>query len=121
MNNIPWRVYYVRNDSPYLVDRTGVMRLATTDIRLHAIYIYEGLSGSLLRQVVTHEMGHAVMASYGLIEELRRFVKPEYQIEAEEWVCNLIADYGILILSRTVEVIGSTFDILAKRFEQGFG
>lgn len=88
---------------------------------LAAIYIYEGLSGSLLRQVVTHEMGHAVMASYGLIEELRRFVKPEYQIEAEEWVCNLIADYGILILSRSAEVIGSTFDILARRFEQGFG
>lgn len=97
------------------------MRLATTDIRLHAIYIYEGLSGSLLRRVVTHEMGHAVMASYGLIEELRRFVKPEYQIEAEEWVCNLIADYGLLILSRSAEVVGSTFDILAKRFEQGFG
>lgn len=97
------------------------MRLATTDIRLHAIYIYEGLSGSLLRRVVTHEMGHAVMASYGLIEELKRFVKPEYQIEAEEWVCNLITDYGLLILSRSAEVVGSTFDILAKRFEQGFG
>lgn len=34
------------------------------------------------------------MVSYGLFDEIERFVKPEYQEYAEEWICNFIADYG---------------------------
>ena len=69
LNGIPWRVYYVQSDCPYLVDRTGSRRLATTDIRTNTIYIYEGLSGSLLRRVTIHEIGHAAMKSFGIIDE----------------------------------------------------
>ena len=76
LNDILWKVYYVPNSSPYLVDRTGNVRLATTDMRLHKIYIYEGLSGELLRKVTVHEIGHAAMLSFGLLEELLLFVKP---------------------------------------------
>ena len=38
------------------------------------------------------------MTSFGLIEELHRLVKPEYWIEAEEWVCNLLADYAEVVV-----------------------
>lgn len=117
LNGIPWRVYYVQSNCPYLVDRTGSRRLATTDIRTNTIYIYEGLSGSLLRRVTIHEIGHAVMASFGLISELHQLVKLEYWIEAEEWVCNLIADYGSLILQTSEDVIRDSFDILPRVFE----
>lgn len=117
LNDILWKVYYVPNSSPYLVDRTGNVRLATTDMRLHKIYIYEGLSGELLKRVIIHEIGHAVMASFGLISELHQLVKPEYWIEAEEWVCNLIADYGSLILQTSEDVIRDSFDILPRVFE----
>lgn len=106
LNDIPWRVYYVRSNCPYLVDRTGNRRLATTDIRTNTIYIYEGLSGSLLRRVTIHEIGHAAMKSFGIIDELHKMVRPEYWIEVEEWVCNFMADYGLDILRAGKEVLG---------------
>lgn len=34
------------------------------------------------------------MISFGLLKAIHRMVKPEYWIDAEEWVCNFIADYG---------------------------
>ena len=121
LNGIPWRVYYVPKHSLYLVDRTGNTRLATTDIRLHTIYIYEGLSGELLLRVTAHEMGHAVMESYHLTEELHAFVMPEYWLEAEEWVCNFVADYGLMILDSAKRSVGNKLDILAQELDFGFG
>lgn len=46
------------------------------------------------------------MASYGLLDELHKFVKREYWVESEEWVCNLIAEYGALILRSAYEALG---------------
>ena len=117
LNGIPWRVYYVQSDCPYLVDRTGSRRLATTDIRTNTIYIYERLSGSLLRRVTIHEIGHAAMSSFGLLEELHLFVKPQYWIDAEEWVCNLLADYGMSILEISENILGNTIDIVPRVFD----
>lgn len=117
LNDILWKVYYVPNSSPYLVDRTGNVRLATTDMRLHKIYIYEGLSGELLRKVTVHEIGHAAMSSFGLLEELHLFVKPQYWIDAEEWVCNLLADYGMSILEISENTLGNTIDIVPRVFD----
>lgn len=33
-------------------------------------------------------------------------VRPEYWIEAEEWVCNFIADYGMTIFESLYWVLG---------------
>lgn len=33
-------------------------------------------------------------------------VKPEYWIEAEEWICNFMADYGFTIYSAAFKVVG---------------
>lgn len=33
-------------------------------------------------------------------------VRPEYWIEAEEWVCNFIADYGMMIFESLYHVLG---------------
>lgn len=106
LNGLYWQVRFVRPDSKYLVDRTGNYRLATTDVRLHCIWIDAKLSGQLLVKVLLHELGHATMASYGLIDELHRFVKKDYWIYAEEWICNLIADYGALIFRSASEALG---------------
>lgn len=46
------------------------------------------------------------MTSFGLIEELHRLVKPEYWIEAEEWVCNLLADYAEVVVCTGYTVTG---------------
>lgn len=106
LNGIYWRVSYVDPYDKYLVDRTKHLRLATTDVRSHHIRINEDIEGELLTKVLLHEIGHATMASYGLLDELHRFVKREYWVESEEWVCNLIAEYGALILHSAYEALG---------------
>ena len=80
-----------------LIDRTGSLRVATTDPRTHTIYLSRSLQGDFLKTVFLHELGHAIMISYGLLEELHRMVIPKYWIECEEWICNFLADYGPII------------------------
>lgn len=106
LNGDVWNVRYARWDSEALVDRTGQLRLATTDPETFTIRISDRLSGSLLARVLIHELGHAIMVSYNLIPELHKMVKPEYWMEAEEWVCNFLADYGMTVFSRASKVLG---------------
>lgn len=107
MNGYLWRVKWVSSNSLDLVDRTGKKRLATTDPRARHIYLSNELEGdSLKNRVLIHELSHAVMFSYGLLDRLHFYVRPEYWIEAEEWVCNFIADYGYLIFRITSDILG---------------
>lgn len=94
MNGILWKVIFCDPNSYELIDRTNTLRLATTDPKTHAICISNRLSGAFLKRVLKHELGHCVMFSYGLLSELHSFVLPNMWIEAEEWVCNFIADYS---------------------------
>jgi hypothetical protein len=45
------------------------------------------------------------MFSYGIIDDIRKMVSPENYIEAEEWICNFIANYGVEILSTSIELL----------------
>ena len=56
--------------------------------------------------VLIHELGHAALFSYGLLPDIHKAVKRQYWMEAEEWVCNFIADYGMRIFSIAYEVMG---------------
>lgn len=106
LNGITWRIQIVPPLSHYLTDRTGLLRVATTDPDTNRIYLSNRLRGSFKTRVLLHELGHATMVSYGLLDELHRFVEPEYWIEAEEWVCNFIADYGRKIFSVAYKELG---------------
>lgn len=106
MNGYFWWVKYVDPESGYLVDRTGKHRLATTDPRTHCIYLSNTLQGEMLNRVLTHELAHCAMFSYGLLPDIRQAIRPEYWIDAEEWVCNFIADYGRKIFSTVYDVLG---------------
>lgn len=108
MNGHIWDIRWVFPTSPYLIDRTNTIRLATTDPTEHAIFLSTKLSGNLLRRVLTHELGHATMISYGLIPSIRRFVDRSYWIEAEEWICNFIADYGAEVLSIANRILSNS-------------
>lgn len=57
-------------------------------------------------RVVVHEMCHAAMVSFDLLKDIRRMVYPSKWIEAEEWVCNLLADYGLTIFRKAYSVFG---------------
>lgn len=97
MNGYRWHVVFVDPSSSRLVDRTGLKRVATTDPGTRCVYLSRVLNGDFLRTVLVHELGHVTMFSYGLLDILHTYVYPEYWIEAEEWVCNFLADYGEII------------------------
>lgn len=106
MNGFLWKVQYVKPESDYLTDRTGTLRVATTDPKTQCIYLSNTLKGEFLTRVLLHELGHCVMFSYGLVKQIHTMTKPKYWIEMEEWVCNFIADYGWKIFSTAKTVLG---------------
>lgn len=83
-----------------LIDRTNALRIAVTDSIKNTVFINKAVLTQplLLMHVLIHELGHCVMVSYGLLNELHKMVKDEYYIQAEEWVCNIIADHAYEIL-----------------------
>lgn len=106
MNGYLWHIAFVNPGSAKLVDRTGASTLATTDPTVMRIYISDNLSGKELETVLIHELGHAALFSYGLLPDIHKAVKRQYWMEAEEWACNFIADYGMRIFSIAYEVMG---------------
>lgn len=106
MNGYLWRVYFVDPDSDLLVDRTDTKTIATTDPETYCIYLSNALRGDLLNKVLIHELGHCTMISFHLLDDIHRMVKRRYWMEAEEWVCNFIADYGLRIFSTAYQILG---------------
>lgn len=104
MGDYIWHVQFVRPDSELLVDRTGNVRVATTDPVTLCVYISDALNGDFLDRVLIHELGHCALFSFNIVDDIHRMVRKECWIEAEEWVCNLIADYGRLIFSIAGEI-----------------
>ena len=106
MNGYLWTVYFVDPDSDLLVDRTDTKTIATTDPETYCIYLSNALRGDLLNKVLIHELGHCTMISFHLLDDIHRMVKRRYWMEAEEWVCNFIADYGLRIFSTAYRILG---------------
>lgn len=99
MNGYLWHVKFEAPNSPMLVDRTGKLRVATTDPVTRTIYLSAVLDEDFLHTVLLHELGHCAMISYGLLTYLHDIVHPYYWIEAEEWICNFMADFGPIIFT----------------------
>lgn len=106
LNGKYWEIVFVAPTSPLLIDRTGNRRVATTDPYTSKIYLSSALKGDFLNRVLVHELGHATMMSFDLLDDIHSVVDPEHWIEAEEWVCNFIADYGRKIFNVAYEVLG---------------
>lgn len=106
MNGYLWKVREVSSTSAMLIDRTGETRVATTDPVTRCVYLSDELCGDFKTTVLLHELGHCVMFSYGLLRDIHAVVDPEYWIEAEEWVCNFIADYGREVFQIVYEQFG---------------
>lgn len=105
MNGRTWSVIFVDRFSEKLIDRTGRLTLATTDPSTNTVYISNTIHGELLTRVTKHELAHCVIVSYGLLNDIHRMTYPEYWVEAEEWACNLIADYSKLIWILTNNIV----------------
>lgn len=108
LNGYLWYIRVVQPNSKYLIDRTNHRTLATTDPMSQTIYISNHIlcQQQTLFKVLVHELGHCVMLSFNLIEDIHKMVKPEHWIDAEEWLCNYISDYGEKILHLFYHIVG---------------
>jgi hypothetical protein len=113
MNGDLWRVQFVSPHDSVLIDRTGNRTLGVSDYSTHIISIANNLYGELLNRVFIHELGHCVMFSYGLLPELHRMVKKRYWVDAEEWCCNLLADYSCFVIGTARDILGNQFTYVA--------
>lgn len=106
MNGLSWRILIVDQNDPMLVDRTNRRTVGTTDPMTQTVFISNTIYGDFFIKVLIHELAHCAMVSFNLIPEIHRMVRPEYWIEAEEWVCNFMADYGFGIFSIAYKTVG---------------
>ena len=120
MGNDEWRVCFVDPYDPMLVDRTGTLTVATTDPSTLTVYLSDDLEGAFLNRVLVHELGHCALFSFHLLGDIHRMVYPSHWVEAEEWVCNFIADYGMRIYEAASVILGdnSLLDVVPYEIER---
>ena len=106
MNGILWRIQLVDPDDPRLMDRTDNQAIGTTDPKSHVVYLSNELVGEMFIKVLLHELGHCALISFNLLEDIHEMVKPDCWIEAEEWLCNFLVDYGFTIFSTAYDLLG---------------
>lgn len=106
MNGYLWKIIFVDPDSIELVDRTGRKTLAVTDSSSFQVKLSKNLYGNKLLKVLIHELAHCVIFSFNLLPDIHRMVKEPYWDEAEEWICNFIADYGMTIFKSAYSIVG---------------
>ena len=106
MNGDLWKVRFTSPQNPVLVDRTNVLTVGVTDPSTMTIYLSDRLSGGFLTRVTLHELSHAMMYSYGYLYLIHKYCKPEFWVDMEELIANLIADRAKEIFERAYEIVG---------------
>ena len=106
MNGFHWNVRWANPTDPILVDRTNVLTCAVTDPDTMTIYLSNKLRGEFLTRVVLHELSHAMMISYGYLEQIHRYCKKRHWVDMEELIANLIAQQAKEIFERAYDIVG---------------
>lgn len=119
MNGYLWNVYFVDPYDYMLMDRTDILRVATTDPATNCVYLSNQLYGTFLNRVLIHELGHCTMFSFNMLPYIHHMVKPKYWVDMEEWICNFIADYGMMIYEVCYDILGEqAIYIIPEKIEQ---
>lgn len=84
INGIVWEIVLVDPHSNVLFRSDGSSTIGMTDAETKTIYISEGLSNRLFKNVVYHEFFHAYCISYNIV----------IPIEYEELFCDIFSRYG---------------------------
>ena len=100
MNGLRGKVRFVYPDNDILIDRTLAKTVGVTDPDTMTIYLSNELRGSFLTTVVLHELSHAMMISYGYLEQIHRYCKKRHWVDMEELIANLIAQQAKEIFQR---------------------
>lgn len=95
INGETWKLFLVSPLHPILLTPEGSFTLGACDLPTHGIYINENLNSQKMKQVLCHELTHAVMFSYNIKLNL-------YQ---EELLADMIATYGQEIIDITNRII----------------
>ena len=106
MNGLRWKVRFIDSDNDILIDRTLAKTVGVTDPETMTIYLSNELRGSFLTTVVLHELSHAMMISYGYLEQIHRYCKKRYWVDMEELIANLIAQQAKEIFQRAYDIVG---------------
>ena len=106
MNGLHWYVRWTNSDDPILIDRTLSRTVAVTDPDTMTIYLSNKLRGEFLTRVVLHELSHAMMISYGYLEQIHRYCKKRHWVDMEELIANLIANQAKEIFQRAYDIVG---------------
>ena len=101
-----WRVVRVAPDNPFLIDRTGVRRIATTDPTTKTIRISQIIPIPMFDQVYLHEAAHAIMEESGLSELLEQLPDDRQQILAEELLAWFLEHNGIEVIDAVSSSLG---------------
>ena len=56
--------------------------------------------------MVLHELSHAMMISYGYLEQIHRYCKKRHWVDMEELIANLIAQQAKEIFQRAYDIVG---------------
>ena len=84
INGEDWMVLFVSSNHPSLEISNGRTTIGACDDGKKCIYIQEGLSPTLTKKVLCHELTHAAMFSYNV----------DLSLQQEELLADLIATYG---------------------------
>lgn len=106
INGELWWVIRVPPESPALIDRTGSLRLATTDGANRIIFVSRAVVPPLLDRVMLHEIEHAVTMAYGMLDPLRLVLPRETWVYAEEWSAGLLEAHAIEAIELACEALG---------------
>lgn len=106
MNGDFWTVRFVNPTNRILVDRTGTLTVGVTSPVGRTVYLSNDLRGNFLTRVTLHELSHAMMISYGYLEQIHLYCKKKYWIDMEELIANLIADRAHEIFERAYDILG---------------
>lgn len=94
INRLLWDVRVEYPYDPIFLNRDGIYTLGACDTATRTIYLASNIRKSKLKEVLCHEIAHAVIFSYDI----------ELNYEQEELFANIIALYGeeILVLTNTI-------------------
>lgn len=106
MNGDRWLVRFVNPQNRILVDRTGNLTVGVTSPSDRTVYLSNALRGNFLTRVTLHELAHAMMISYGYLEQIHLYCKKQYWINMEELIANLISDRAYEIFERAYDIVG---------------
>ena len=95
INGITWTIEYVEPNNPILRRNNGTWTIGCTDSKARTIYINNRLNNYMNQKVLTHEICHALIFSYGIY----------FDLQTEELICDFIATYGLEIIELVEDIL----------------